>query len=277
MFRNIIKISFIISAFIAFNNLSFAKEVTIGFSKEFPPYVMYQNGKLTGIDVEIVKEAFKSQGYTVKAKQYYYDEFYPALKNKKVDGTSTTITPENEKEQFSYSKPYLKFENVVITRKKDNIKVNSIADLKDVSIVGWYKAYKTLGKDFEKKYSPHISDNQSHLYHEKINQFEQVKEFFAGKEQAIVVDIYVYLWFKSQLIAQGFKPAEQEVDIHWIFPEKTIYSAAFIDSELKATFDKGISELKKNGRINAIEAKFQHCDNYHIPETSKDCAIHTKK
>ncbi|NIP37847.1 MAG: hypothetical protein GWO07_02205 [Candidatus Dadabacteria bacterium] len=57
-----------------------------------------------------------------------------------------------------YSDYFIWFKNYAFTKKVAGISINSISDLKGLSIVAWQNAYKDLGPEFEALFSPDVKE-----------------------------------------------------------------------------------------------------------------------
>lgn len=108
------------------------KVYIIGTNAEYPPFEYMQDGKICGLDADIIEEAAKRMGIKYKWNNMSFDGLIPALQTKKIDAViaGMSITPEREK-AVSFSIPYLDSRISIITNEMKSIK--DINDLENKS------------------------------------------------------------------------------------------------------------------------------------------------
>ena len=105
------------------------KVYVVGTNAEYPPFEYMEDGKIVGLDAEIIEEISKRIGMEYKWSNMNFDGLIPALQTKKVDVViaGMSATPEREK-AVSFSIPYLVSNATIITNKS-----NPIKDMNDLS------------------------------------------------------------------------------------------------------------------------------------------------
>ncbi len=106
------------------------KSITIGFDNTFVPMGFEdENGKNTGFDIDLANAVFKEYGIKVKWQAINWDLKETELKNGKIDliWNGYSITDER-KEKVAFTNPYMKNEQVLVTKKDSGIE--SFADMK---------------------------------------------------------------------------------------------------------------------------------------------------
>ena len=225
------------------NNLQENKKtvnVLLGFDK--PPFIFGQASS-KGIESDLLREAFSYINYNVNILQGKKSEQEIVLHQKNEIDAVATISQKND--NLFYSDTFTVYENYVITRKSDNIKIDSLEDLKNINFVTWKNAYHDLREEFDRLYNP-TDGKYPNSYHDTLTQIDDAKMFFAKKVDAIIVDKTIFNWHKLY-----FKNSEEYV-FHNVLRTKKKYPVTFRDKKLRDKFNKGLSYLKHSGRYDEI-------------------------
>ncbi len=220
----------------------FSQELKLALSLSIPPYVISKNN--SGIELDILKEAFALSNITVKPLYVPLARLIKQLEFSPVDGSATVLESLGLKNVY-FSDTYITYKNIAVSLKKNHLKINSIADLNNKDIVTFQNAKMYLGKDFSQVVSGNIN------YYEFYDQEKQVKMLFKNRAEVIVLDRYIFYYYKKN----SQEKYEEEVVIHDIFPVSK-YKIAFKDSKIRDKFNKGLKEIKSNGRYDAIINKY---------------------
>lgn len=224
-------------------NVTSAKEVKIAVGLALPPYFMKNKNK--GMEMDIIKEALKTQNHTLKVSFVPFSRINNSLKKKKIDCVSPIL--ERSGIKAYYSKSHVTYQNFAISLSKNNIKVNSINDLKDKKIVAFQNASVYLGD----KYKKVVSGNKK--YKEKAKQLLQAKLLYNQRTDVVISDINIFKFFSNKLDNKIKK--NMKITYHPIF-KKTNYQVAFNDEKLKDQFNKGLKIIKNNGIYKNIIEKY---------------------
>jgi len=224
--------------------------VLLGFDK--PPFIFGKTSS-KGIDADHLREAFNLVGYDVNIFQGTKDKQESILHQYQNDiDAVATISQKND--GLFYSDTFSTYENYVITRKKDNLKINSLEDLKNIKFVTWKTAYNDLGKEFYRLFNP-LTGKYKLSYHDTPSQEEDAKMFFSKKVDAIIVDKAIFNWHKLHFNDNG------EYQFHNILENnKKEYPVTFKDKKLRDDFNIGLKKLKESGRFDEI-IKFYETQN----------------
>ncbi len=220
-----------------------SKELNIAFGYDKPPFT-FSKDSYVGIEPELVQKALAPFGYKVKVShmpKYYLENIL--YKKNSYDGASSITAKSGD--GLYYSDKYTYYENYAITRKKDHIKIDTIDDLKNVNFVSWNSSYNDLGKKFHAMFNPKSGLYKS-KYHQNPSQLEDVKMFFEGKVDAILIDKNIFKWFTTYL------NIKDEFEFHPIFPHKKWYAVAFRSKKIRDDFNKGLKRLRESGEYDAI-------------------------
>ena len=80
----------------------------VGISTDFPPFEYYENGELTGFDVDLIKHLAAFSGYEIEFREKPFDALFPAVLSGEVDCiiSALTITEERRK-NTPFTDPYI--------------------------------------------------------------------------------------------------------------------------------------------------------------------------
>ncbi|NJO36946.1 MAG: amino acid ABC transporter substrate-binding protein [Rhizobiales bacterium] len=229
-----------------------ARPIVVGFADHSAPYVLPDSDH-PGISVEIVREAFRAVGLDVRPIYQSYQRIKEEVRQGRLDAAAGAM-PEGQ-ESLHYSAPCIAFDNVAIVKKRDNIAIRSIADLPGHSLVAWQNAHDHLGGEFQRLFGKHVRDDYINKYFNLADQTAQVKMFWSGRADIIIIDDVIFDYMSSRL-ADSFDTS-LELERHRIFGGLTVFSVAFNDAELRDQFDRGLSQLQQRGDIERIYQKYR--------------------
>ncbi|WP_268913919.1 amino acid ABC transporter substrate-binding protein/permease [Lentilactobacillus sp. SPB1-3] len=251
MKHKIITLLSILTLFTTFSILSSQKDIDahaertyqIGTDVTFPPFEFANNqNKYVGIDMHLMKAIAKDQGFNVKIKPLGFNAAVQALESNQIDGViaGMSITPERQA-KFDFSHPYFKSGVVMATKPGRNIK-----NLKDLR--GQKVAVKTgtAGADY--------ANGLKNRYGFKIVTFDDSNNMYedvlTGNSAACFEDspVMKYAIKQGTNLAIVTKPALSGS-----------YGFAVDHGKNKAlltAFNKGLNDLKKNGKYDDIVNKY---------------------
>ncbi|QBG36385.1 substrate-binding periplasmic protein [Litorilituus sediminis] len=149
------------------------------------------------------------------------------------------------------SKPIFRYQDVAVTRKKDNFSIASVADLQSLSIAAYQGATELLGADY--KAMAMTNANYSEHAHPKETTYLLV----SGEKAVRVGDISIFLYdLKRKQYAKTTDMKQTDFTVHRIWQD--VYShMAFKDKALRDEVDSVITQLLENGVIDKIYQKYQ--------------------
>lgn len=218
------------------------KELTLAVGLAIPPYNIPETK--SGMELDIVREALKDKGYTIRPKYVPFARVKRALKYKEVDG-ALTINPDSGIEAF-YSDGHIVCENVVISLKENSFNIKDVNGLKGKSILAFQDATLYLGKDFASM------AKQNHEYREIPKQQLQINLLYSNRVDTVVLDKNIFYYHRQHNhVVDTSKP----IDMWHIFPP-TPFSVAFVDEKVRDDFNEGLKELRNSGRYDEIVKKY---------------------
>lgn len=232
---------------------TFETTLNIGVSFAIPPWVITDND--SGIELEILKEAFSSAGYKVKPNYLSFSLAYSLFEAGKLDGVVNA--KENILKSGFYSDPVVTFQNVAISLNNNEFPENiDISFLQDKSIIAFQKASLLLGDEFKK-----MTEKNS-MYQEVAKQSLQINLLMIRNIDFIIMDksIFGYYWQQAQNdpnLVRAKSKLDRPVRFHYLF-EPTDYRFAFRTAKIRDDFNTGLAILKNNGRYDEIIKRYSH-------------------
>ena len=215
------------------------KKITVATSPDFPPFENLVDGKVVGIEVEILELICKELGYEIEFAQIAFENVIPGVQSGKYDlGVSgISVTPDRA-ENVLFTDPYCLAAQCIVVKADSTI--TSKADLtgKKISVQAGTTAEEfcigEYGVDFIDSYEAN-ADAKTAL--------------ITGKVQAWVVD---------DLTAAEMCKGDSSVKIlgEHMTTEPYAFAFNFDDEVLCMKFNAEIEKLIENGKIAEIFAKY---------------------
>lgn len=255
--RNIYNVFLVLFLALVFSKTILAREITVGFGEGKPPYVMDADfdhntmydrdnkNRPHGIEIDIFREALALSGHTLKVKIMPKARLKRSIKTKRsIDAVSAVNL---SKDKLHYSDVMVTFVDFAVSKASNNISLNSIADLAPYTVSAWPGAYTVLGNTFAKLYGKRGTHKQN--YTEYSNQLFQHEDFWSNKTEVMVLDRFIFAYFKKQLANKY--ATSQPIKFNHLFGHVN-YRAAFKDKRLRDQFNDGLSILRFNGKYQEI-------------------------
>lgn len=220
------------------------KILKVAFGYDKPPFVFGKTGA-KGIEPDLFRAIMEPYGYRIEAVQmskYYLEHI---LESPNDFNASSSISRQPDRDGLYYSHDFIFYKNYVITPKAKHLKVQNLEDLARLNFVAWNGAWHDLGPKFQRYFNPENGLYKSH-YHDNPSQKEDVRKFFAGKYDALVIDKNIFRWYKA------YFDNHKAYDYHPIFPGEKGYSTAFRSRKLRDLFNRGLERIRKNGEYERI-------------------------
>ncbi len=226
------------------------KPIYIAISIDKPPYVFGKSSK-KGIEPDLIVEILHNSQYKPiflqKPKKYLLNALY---EKNRIDGVATIRLKDKK---FFPSSSYISYQNYVITRTKDHIKLNSVEDLASLKFVSWQESYYDLGEKFYKLFNP-IDGIYKESYNETYSQANDIKMFFSEKVDAIIMDKTIFNWYKTHL------NNNESYTFHYLFKKSNDYPVVFRSKSIRDIFNKNLKKLKESARYDDIVEFYQKID-----------------
>jgi len=214
--------------------------IVVATSADNPPYEFIQDGKIVGLDIDIIKAIGESLGKEIVIKNLDFPGLFPAISGNNVDLVIAAIsyTPERA-EHFSFSKTYASSSMAILYRKADDFK--SVSDLKG-KVIGAQLA-STWDLEAQK-----IAKEQSGMVRSLANNLVLVEELRSASVDAIVLE---------RMQVQKFIDNNPDLASFALPDSKSDFAIAFSkDSELLTIVDKAIDDLESSGKLIEIKKRW---------------------
>lgn len=104
-------------------------EIVVGCDNYSPFSYADANGDMTGIDVELAREAFSRMGYTPEFTFINWEDKSELLKDGTIDCIWSSFTMTGREEEYAWAGPYMRSRQVVAVN--ENSEIQTLQDLKD--------------------------------------------------------------------------------------------------------------------------------------------------
>ena len=218
------------------------EELTFAVGLALAPYNIPEENR--GIEMDIVREALAMKGYRIKTKYVPFARRIREIAEGDVDGVLTVN--ENSELDIFLSDQHIACENVAVSLKENNFKIEQIGDLKDKSILTFQNARKYLGKEFV------AAADASPDYREISRQELQINLLYGHRVDVIVLDKYIFYHHRKR---NNMVDITQPIDMWHIF-SKLPFRVGFVDKKVRDDFNDGLKQLQQSGRYDEIINKY---------------------
>ena len=209
---------------------------------EFPPYEYYEDGDIVGIDVEIAKAIAAKLGMELQIEDMAFDAIIPAVTSGKADfgAAGMTVTEERQR-SVEFTDTYANSNQVAIVKEDSDI---TGSDALAGKIIGVQLG--TTGDAL----ATEIKDATVERYNKGL---EAVQSLTQGKIDAVVID---------QATAEAFVKKTEGIKILEEKMSEEEYAIAIKKGymELVEKMNEAIKELKEEGKIDEIVAKYMDAE-----------------
>lgn len=222
--------------------------VNIAFTLSMPPYLSEDFG--AGIERDIIFEALKDQDLALsKIFNVTYMRAIKLLKENKVDGIVSNRGNHVYKAIDAQNRPSvttLNYIDCAITLKERNFTLVDIRDYADKVIWAFKTAKTTLGPEFET-----MATNNPH-YTENFDQQKQIEMIGMKRIDVAISDRNIFEAKVRSL--ENFNP--NQFAYHQV-AQPTSRVIRFLNSDLLEKFNRGLHNIKANGKYETIFLKYK--------------------
>nr|WP_214289281.1 transporter substrate-binding domain-containing protein [Bacillus subtilis] len=200
--------------------------------------------KLTGYEVEVVREAAKRLGLKVEFKEMGIDGMLTAVNSGQVDAAANDIDVTKDRERkFAFSTPYKYSYGTAIVRKDDLSGIKTLKDLKGKKAAG---AATTVYMEVARKYGA-----KEVIYDNATNE-QYLKDVANGRTDVILNDYYL------QTLALAAFP-DLNITIHpdiKYMPNKQALVMKKSNAALQKKMNEALKEMGKDGSLTKLSKQF---------------------
>lgn len=178
------------------------EKLVLATEASFPPFEYYEDGKITGVDIDIVKEIARAMDMEIEIKDVYFDSIISEVKSEKSDiGAAGISYTEERAREVDFSIDYMESRQIVIvkndsyltdpkmiTNERVAVQLGTVADDYVTNNLPWVTLVR------EKKFLAAIQDLEDNkvdcVVMDEIPAKELIKDGMRILDEALVVDHY---------------------------------------------------------------------------------------
>lgn len=216
-------------------------KVVVGLSK--PPYVIKK--ELAGFELELIRVVLTHMG---KDPEFIFIPYGRSAKMLELPDVNAVMTVNQQMfpNSHNFTENYINYQNIAISFKNKNIKLNSIADISNHSIASFQLADKILGPEFSTAVA------NSPMFIQIANQKKQVELLLLDRVDILVMDIKIFLHYLHVL---GMSKRRDDIQFHYIFPLSP-YHVVFKDIDNVKKFDNAMRKYKLSTEYKTLLKKY---------------------
>ncbi|WP_215115380.1 transporter substrate-binding domain-containing protein [Exiguobacterium sp. s80] len=203
-----------------------------------------ESNKLTGFDVEVVKEVAKRLDLKVNFKEMSFDGMLTSVNTGQVDLAANDITITKErKAKFAFSKPYKYTYGTAIVRKSDLSDIQSLEDLKGKKAAG---EATTTYMQIAKKYGA------KEVTYDNATNDQYLRDVSNGRTDVILNDYYL-----QSLAVDFFKDFDITIHPDIAYNPSQVGLIMDLDNkELQSNINAQIEAMKKDGTLAKLSKQY---------------------
>ncbi|WP_138754090.1 transporter substrate-binding domain-containing protein [Paenibacillus sinopodophylli] len=230
-----------------------AQEVTkivVGTGTQFPQVAFIdESGKLTGFDVELVREIDKRlPAYEFDIQTLEFTNLLLSLETKKIDLVAHEMekNPEREEKYLFNTEPYAHWRNKIIVA-KGNDSVQSLDDLKGKKVLTTAtSAQSTILENYNKE-----NNNAIEIVYQNGGANDTVSQVTSGRVDAFLAADFTLSLIDTKQELKAVGPALSEADILFMFRKDDPDQQKLADA-----VDVAIKELKADGTLGKLSSEW---------------------
>ncbi len=225
-------------------------QLVMATNATFPPYEYRENGKIVGVDPEIIQEIAGRLGYRLKIEDMSFDSIIAAVQTGKADIAASGITvTEDRKQKVLFSHPYVMTRQVIIVRKD-----SAIADRKDLFGKNIGVQHGTSGDLYvAKNYSEPMRFAEGTL---------AIEGLITKRLDAVVLD-------GEPAAIHVARRSELKILPEPLLHEEYAFAVSKSNTALLAQINEILLDMQKSGRLNEIRKKYEDLQDQVAAENEK--------
>jgi polar amino acid transport system substrate-binding protein len=215
-------------------------ELTVLTGLDKPPYIMLNSN--SGYELELLKLLTKKMGYDVVFLHVPNARIINLMLEGKAD--IATLQKEEPDSPLLYSRPYISYQNVAVSRADRGIQLSQLAQLTPYRVVAFHNARFLLGQDFQQ------ITTQISSYQEVANQRQQLQMLMLERCDVVLMDRNILRYYATEA---GHSP---QLYTEAALFSPSLYSAAFINKKLRDKFNQALAELQQEPAFIQLQLKY---------------------
>ncbi|MFC5402887.1 transporter substrate-binding domain-containing protein [Cohnella soli] len=227
------------------------KKIIVGTGNQFPKVAFVdESGKLTGFDVELVREIDKRlPDYEFELQVLDFTNILLSLETKKIDMAAHEFekNPEREAKYLFNKVPYAYWKNKIIVAKDNNDPIETLDDLKGKKV--YATATSAAAIQFENYNKEH--DNALKIVYSNGGANDLAQQISSGRVYATVGDDFVLPLLDPEGKLKSVGKVIRESEILFLFRKNDPEQQQLADA-----VDKAILELKADGTLSSLSKQW---------------------
>jgi len=225
-------------------------KIIVGTGTQFPKVCFIdENGKLTGFDVELVREIDKRlPQYEFELQTQEFKSLLLSLETKKIDFVAHEMekNPEREEKYLFNKEPYAHWRNKIVVA-KDNDSIHSLDDLKGKKVlVGATSAQAQIVENYNRE-----NDNAINVVYTSGAANDTVSQIVTGRVDATLAADFALSLIDPEGRLKTTGDALSEADILFMFRKNDEEAQRLSDA-----IDGAIKELKADGTLGKLSTEW---------------------
>ncbi|MDG0815966.1 substrate-binding periplasmic protein [Bdellovibrio svalbardensis] len=226
-----------------FCSFSFAAEVRMGFGDKLQPFCLPQSN--SGINVQIIREALAYRGHSLVPVFYPMKRISTAFIAKNLDGAMIDSGIDLAPYGGIYAEPAVIYQNVFISLKKRNLRINKPSDLKGLSVIAFPGALERYPEWLQPV-------NRAGKYIETNDQSLQILTLQHNRFDLALSDRHIYRYFFNETERKTHQALDEVTEHEFTQANWKDYRVVFRNRTVAEDYEVGLKELKRTGRYQAI-------------------------
>lgn len=212
--------------------------LTVAVSADNPPYEFIQDGKIVGLDIDVIKAVGEGLGKEVTIKNLDFPGLLPALSSKNVDLVISAISVTEERQKnFDFSDVYATSSIAVLYRKDEGLQ--AAGDLSG-KVIG-----AQLATTWENEAKALAEKMPNTLVRSLANNLALVEELKSDSVDAVILeDMQASKFIANNPTLASFAMPDASSSFAIVFPKS---------SPLKDEVNKALADLKSKGKLAALK------------------------
>ncbi|MNI28121.1 L-cystine-binding protein TcyK precursor [compost metagenome] len=229
-------------------------KIVVGTGTAFPQVCFIdENGKLTGFDVELLKDIdSRLPQYEFELQTMDFSNLLLSLDTKKIDLVAHVMekNPEREQKYLFNTEPYAHWRNRIVVA-KDNNSIKTLDDLKGKkALVGATSAQAQILENYNKEH-----DNAIQIVYQNGAANDTVSQISSGRVDATLAADFVLPVIDPQSKLKASGPELSSADILYVLRKDDADSKTLADA-----IDGAIKELKADGTLAKLSTEWLGAD-----------------
>lgn len=231
-----------------------ATKIIVGTGTAFPKVCFIdENGKLTGFDVELIKEIdSRLPEYEFELQTMDFSNLLLSLETSKIDLVAHVMEKNPERElKYSFNKePYAQWRNRIVVA-KDNDSIQSLEDLEGKKVLtGATSAQAQILENYNKEH-----DNAIEIVYQNGAANDTVSQITTGRVDATLAADFVLPVIDPQTQLKATGDELSSADILYVFRKDDAESQKLSDA-----IDGAVKELKADGTLGKLSTQWLGAD-----------------